>query len=63
MIQAGTVSFRDRSAADAALAIVRYDAEQVALCLSLKSGGDLEVVMSKEDAKRLLAALHLAVGS
>jgi hypothetical protein len=39
------------------LRFVRYDESRVALCLSLKSNGDFEVVMSKADAGKLAEAL------
>lgn len=38
-----------------------YDDRNVTLCLSLKSDGDVEVVMRKENARELLEALKKAV--
>lgn len=61
MTEAATITFRDASSSDEAVAIVRYDAELVALCLSLKTDGDIEVVMKKADARKLAAALNKAL--
>jgi hypothetical protein len=61
MRETATIKFQDAVTRDEAVAIVRQDANTVALCLSLKSDGDVEVVMSKEDAHKLLDALKQAV--
>jgi hypothetical protein len=61
MKEAATIKFTDADSADEAYAIVRYDESFVAVCLSLKSNGDIEVVMKKEDAKKLSEALKKAV--
>ena len=61
MEEAATIAFKDFNSMDEAYAIVRFDGSSVALCLSLKSNGDLEVVMRKEDAILLLEALKVAV--
>ena len=61
MKQAATISFRDLGSSEEALVIVRYDAEQVSLCLSLKNDGDLEVFMDKGSATKLIDALTKAV--
>ena len=58
MIEATTVSFRDADSGEEATIIVRFDSEHVALCLSLRQNGDIEVVMSKDDARRLSGALQ-----
>jgi hypothetical protein len=61
MREAATITFLDAESSDEAVVIVRFDEKHVALCLSLKSDGDVEAVMRKEDAKRLLDALKRAV--
>jgi len=45
-----TIAFQDCESSDEEVAIVRYDKSCVALCLSLKSDGDVEVVMKKVDS-------------
>jgi len=60
MHEAVTITIRDLELSDEAVAIVRYDENQVSLCLSLKSDGDVEVVMNKADAGKLLEALKRA---
>ena len=61
MKEAATITFKDVESSDEAVAIVRYDESRVALCLSLKFDGDLEVVMTKADAGKLLDALKKAM--
>ena len=61
MKEADTIRFLDASDSDETVAIVRYDEKSVAVCLSKKSNGDIEVVMSKTDAKALLEALQKAI--
>ena len=56
-----TIKFMDTDTNDEAVAIIRYDENSVAVALSLKSGGDIQVVMKKEDAKKLSEALKRAV--
>ena len=36
---------------------IRYNAESVLMTLSLESYGDIEVVIAKEDARKLIDAL------
>ena len=55
------ITFKDAESSDEAVAIVRYDDSRVSLCLSLKSDGDTEVVMTKADARKLLEALKRAM--
>ena len=52
-----------RNSPDEAVAIVRYEEDRVALCLSLKSNGDVDVVMKKADAAKLVEALNRAISS
>ena len=61
MKESATITFKDADSSDDAVAIVRYDESRVALCLSLKSDGDLEVVMKKEDVGKLIEALKKSV--
>jgi hypothetical protein len=56
-----TIKFTDIDTNDEAIAIVRYDENSVVVALSLKSNGDIQVVMKKEDAQKLLGALKKAV--
>ena len=60
MNEAATITIRDVESSDDAVAIVRYDESRVALSLSLKSDGDVEIVMNKADAGRLIEALKKA---
>jgi len=60
MNEAATIQIQDVQSADEAVAIVRYGEGRVALCLSLKSDGDIEVTMNKADAGRLIEALRRA---
>ena len=62
MKEAATINFTEVDNSDDACAVVRYDEASVAICISLKSNGDMEVVMRKEDAKQLMDALKKAIG-
>jgi hypothetical protein len=59
--EVATIKFTDIDANDEALAIVRCDENCVVVVLSLKSDGDIQVAMNKEDAKKLTEALEKAV--
>jgi hypothetical protein len=61
MIEVATIKFMDLETSSGALAIVRCTATEVAMCFSLETNGDIEVTMSKADARRVLLALHKAV--
>lgn len=61
MNEAATITIRDVDTSEEAVAIVRYDEGRVALCLSVKSNGDAEVVMNKADAGTLIEALKKAM--
>jgi len=52
-----TILFTELETSDEGLIVIRSDEGSVALALSLRKNGDMEVVMSKVDAKRLLEAL------
>lgn len=58
---ADTITFHDPDRDQDGVAIVRFDATFVCVCLSLESDGDVEVTLNKEDAKRLARALDLAL--
>jgi hypothetical protein len=60
MTEAATITFQDADSSNEAVAIVRYDETHVALCISLKSEGDIQVVMKKTDATALIEALKKA---
>jgi hypothetical protein len=61
MKEEATITFCDAGSSDEGVAIVRYDENHIGLCLSLKSDGDIEVVMSRSDAGKLIEALSNAV--
>jgi hypothetical protein len=60
MKSADPITFIDADSKDEAWVFVRYDETYVALGLSLRKDGDMEVCMSKEDAKKLIEALKQA---
>jgi hypothetical protein len=60
MQHAASITFIDIDSKDEAWLGVRYDETKVALALSLKTDGDIEVVMGKENARKLIAALQQA---
>ena len=47
MKEIDTITFQGDDSSDEAVAVVRYDGDVVALCLSCKSNGDVAVVMTK----------------
>ena len=61
MKEAGTINFQDAKDSDESVAIVRCDEKSVAVCLSKKSDGDMEVVLDKQAARLLLEVLRKAV--
>lgn len=62
MTQIDTIEFVDLDARDEALIIVRASTNQVALCISKKQDGDIEVSFGVEECKRLMEALQQAIG-
>lgn len=56
-----TIEFVDMETRDRGLAIVRASASKVGLALSLRSNGDLEVFLSRDDCQTLISALQRAV--
>lgn len=63
MEEVSTMLIRDADSSDEAVIIVRHDAKHVALSISLRSDGDLELVMESADAKALMEALRIATNS
>ena len=61
MTEAVTIQFEDLETKQEALAIVRYDDSCVVVALSHKEDGDMQVVMNKEQALKLLEALKTAL--
>ena len=62
MKTAGTMSFVDRGSSDEAIIVVRYDEGVIGLAISLKTDGDVEVFMGKDEARSLIETLKTAVG-
>jgi len=56
-----TFGFTELDTSDHAVAIVKKDDVRVSIAFSIEHDGDLQVVMSKEDARRLVAALMTAI--
>jgi hypothetical protein len=52
-----TIVTTDAETGDEAVVVVRAALDQVALTLSLRSDGDVEVFLSADDARRVAAAL------
>jgi hypothetical protein len=61
MTNVATIQFQDADAKDDALIVVRAEQGRLALGLSLKSDGDLEVVIPVETARTLIQSLRDAV--
>ena len=60
MKHAATITFVDSETEDEACVVVRYDETTIGLCSSLKTNGDIEVYMTKDDARKLIEALKEA---
>lgn len=63
MKQVAIIKFEDADVHDEALAIVRGDTQHVVVGLSLKSNGDMQVVMPHAAARKLVDALRQALSS
>ena len=61
MQHVATIKFKDAETSDEAAAIVRRDEGRVAVTLTLRHNGDVEVVMNKTDARAFLDALTTAL--
>ena len=55
-----TINFRDLDSGDEAVVIVRSGSDRVALALTLRTEGDVEVVMPADVCAELAAALSEA---
>ncbi len=55
------IEFTDLDSGDEAFAFVRAARGRVALCLSLRTDGDLEVFFTPAECKRLIGVLQRAV--
>jgi hypothetical protein len=60
MKESETIRFVDLASHDEGCAIIRYNDEQIGLGLSLQSNGDIEIIISKNDARKLIDALMRA---
>lgn len=58
--EVATISYGDLTSGDEAIAIIRAQTGAVALALSLREDGDVEIVMSLQVALQLLEALARA---
>ncbi len=58
MKEVATIRFIDGDTKEEALAIIRADGDRTVLCLSHKSDGDIEVCMTKDEAKLVIEALQ-----
>ena len=56
-----TIEFRDQADEDYGVAVVRAAHGSVALALSLRQNGDIDVFMAPGYARQLIAALERAV--
>jgi hypothetical protein len=61
MEEVAIITFEDLDTKSEAVAIVKRDAEAVLLALSIRVDGDIQVVMRRVDARRLLEALQTAL--
>lgn len=61
MEEIATIAFKERETGSDAAAIVKRDADSVALCLTIRNNGDILVVMTREDTRKLLDALQAAL--
>lgn len=61
MIEAGTINFIDKATKESALAIVQYDTDSISLCLSHMRGGDIDILITREDAAKLIKVLNAAL--
>lgn len=61
MKEISTIEFRDAESDDECVAIIRRSARKMALALSIRGNGDIEVVLSDVDAQKLLQAFQEAL--
>lgn len=63
MIEVATIPFKDLDSGNSGVAVVRFDKDCVAICLSLEAAGDIEVVLCHKDAASLQGALATAISA
>jgi hypothetical protein len=56
-----TIELFDEESKDQACVIVRRCGDKVCLCISLRTDGDVETVMDRDTAARLVRALETAI--
>lgn len=61
MEQIAAISMRDMELGDEAYALLRAKHGQIALSLSLRNDGDVDIVLTVEDGRRLLHVLQQAL--
>lgn len=61
MNEIATIAMRDAESLDEAAIVIRRDRKYVVLSLSLRSDGDVQIVMNINDAKAVVEALRAAV--
>jgi hypothetical protein len=61
MEESTMLSFKDHDSGDEAFALVRVFPQAIGLVLSLKSDGDIQLVLAPRDCRRLIDALQRAV--
>ena len=61
MEEIATIRFQEVDTADEGFAIIRRSSNAVAIALSLRGNGDIEIVITKDDARRFLKALQAAI--
>jgi hypothetical protein len=61
MKEISTIEFQDADSYEQSVAIIRRSPGKVALALSIRSGGDVEVILSDSDAEKLAQAIQTAL--
>lgn len=61
MKQIATIDFTDAGSGDEGILLLRAAREQIAMCVSLKTDGDLEVLLDLVTCSRLLDGLRSAI--
>ena len=56
-----TLTFTDKKSQSEGVLIIRTSEKEVSLCLSVLNGGDIEVRLSPENAKKVISGLEEAV--
>jgi hypothetical protein len=61
MNEIATIQFLDVESGEKAIAVIRTTKREVALCLSLERGGDVEVFLQVGDCESLVKSLERAI--